>query len=201
LLITNGITQKMTGNKHIDKPTLLHLLEECDEDTKQVFTEDYIPNWDNKFLWDIAPPLALLVDGYLACIVFYNYVTISDVTHEKTLYIQRTYTVPEFRRKGYFKTLIISVVSRSFNLNCRSMYMFCDVDFIGAWKKLRFVPLSKTIDKKYFFVTAPILCSSIEYSNLVFQNVADIKTMQMPLIFFTTEFLQFLKGTIAKYCQ
>lgn len=191
----------MLGFEHIDRQTLLYLLETCDEDTNRIFKEDYIPNWDKKSLWNVAPPLVLIVDTKLVSIMFYNYVTISDTTGEKVLYIQRTYTVPEFRGKGYFKQLVKAVISKSFNFNCRSLYMFCDVDFINAWKKLFFVPLCKTTDQKYFLVSAPILCADIEDSNIIFQKTTDPQTAAMPLKYFTSEFLLFFKGTIAKYCK
>jgi predicted GNAT family acetyltransferase len=184
---------------HLEKDVLLFLLESCDDETKQIFQEDYIPNWDEKHMWFSYPPRCITIDGELASIIFYNYTTHSDYTGEKSLYIQRTYTVPKFRKQGLFRELFNDIWLRSFELNCRSIYLFCDIENWEVWSKLKFIPFMKTKDEKYWFVVAPMLCPMVDDSNTLYM-VCYTKSSGPSLAFYTTNFLKFIRGTYEKYC-
>jgi len=184
----------------VPRDGIVSLLAECDDDTKDVFETDYLPNWDNKNLWKAAPPVIALVGDKLAGVVFYNYITLSDVSGEKAVYIQRTYVVPEFRKQGIFRSLVSNVWAQAFELNCKYIYMFCNTDYWEAWEKLKFAQLLMTKEKDYNIVFTPILHIDMMIGNMMYNNFCH-QHPKTQTGFWTQTAMQFIKGTALKYCK
>lgn len=141
----------------------LKLAETLDAETKSYLVDDCIATWDTKNLWH-HEPIAYYEDKTIVSVMFAN---VEDVGGEHILYIQRVFTIPEFRKKGHFRELFNEVYTSQFNSGARFLKLFVNVDAYKAYKAMKFNMVQRTEDGKYYLIFIPMLHSVLEYNNFI----------------------------------
>lgn len=147
----------------LTKPECLTLADTLDNDTKAYLVDDCIATWDKKELWH-QPPFAYIDNGKIISVMFANVEECSN--GEPILYIQRVFTLPEYRKQGYFRMIFNEVYSIYHKRGCRYLKLFVDSGAYKAYKAMKFIMHEKT-DKGYYFVFVPMIHQVLEYNNFI----------------------------------
>lgn len=159
----------------ISRDELLKLVENIDDETKDYCINDCIKCWDEKKLWDVPEteencslPVAMLNnEEELVSIIFHsNIYGYNTKMLTKIAYIQRLFTPKKFRNKGNFSKLLTILYSCLFEFGYNYTQLFID-DKVTVYKKLNFVTLFDTKDKKYRFVLQPIIHGNMLDNNRI----------------------------------
>jgi len=148
----------------LTKKECLNLAESIDSKTKTYLVDDCIATWDRKDLWHQLP-FAYIEQKQIISVMFANVEECSN--GEEILYIQRVFTLPEFRQKGYFRKIFNEVYSTYHKKGCRYLKLFVDKDAYKAYKAMKFIMNEKTSDDKYYFVFIPMIHQVLEYNNFI----------------------------------
>lgn len=147
----------------LTKEDCLRLAETLDAETKSYLVDDCIATWDAKNLW-YYEPVAYYEDKTIVSVMFANVEYIND---QGILYIQRVFTIPEFRKKGHFRELFNEVYTTHFNAGIRFLKLFVDNNAYKAYKAMKFNMLQQTEDGKYYLIFIPMLHCTLEYNNFI----------------------------------
>lgn len=142
----------------------LKLAEVLDNETKSYLVDDCIATWDRKDLWHFKP-VAYVDEKTIVSVMFANVEECSN--GEEILYVQRVFTIPEFRMKGYFRMIFNEVYSSLHKKGVRYLKLFVDKDAYKAYKNMKFHLDKKTADGKYYFVFVPMIHQTLEYNNFI----------------------------------
>lgn len=148
----------------LTKKECLALAETLDSETKSYLVDDCIATWDRKDLWHQLP-FACVDNDKIISVMFANVEECSN--GEEILYIQRVFTLPEFRQKGYFRNIFNEVYSMYHKKGCRYLKLFVDKGAYKAYKAMKFIMHEKTHDGKYYFIFIPMIHQVLEYNNFV----------------------------------
>jgi GNAT superfamily N-acetyltransferase len=148
----------------LTKEECLTLAETLDSKTKSYLVDDCIATWDRKELW-YQLPFAYIEDKQIVSVMFANVERCSN--GGEILYIQRVFTLPEFRQKGYFRKIFNDVYSIYHKLGCRYIKLFVDKDAYNAYKSMKFIMNERTEDGKYYFIFLPMIHQVLEYNNFI----------------------------------
>lgn len=149
----------------LDKNDCLKLAQALDEETKAYLVDDCIATWDRKDLWFFKPVALVNDERMIVSVMFANVEECSN--GETILYIQRVFTIPEFRQKGYFRQIFSAIYEKYFKKGCRYLKLFVDKDAYKAYKAMKFIMEEKTQDGKYYFVFIPMIHTTMEYNNFL----------------------------------
>ena len=148
---------------NLNREDCLKLAETLDNETNAYLVDDCIATWDRKELWEFKP-IAHIVDKSITSVMFANTETHND---EKILYVQRVFTIPEHRKKGYFRDLFNEIYTKAFDSGTRYLKLFINNDAQVAYKTMKFNLLEKTSDGDYYMVFIPMLHKTLEYNNFL----------------------------------
>jgi GNAT superfamily N-acetyltransferase len=149
----------------LNRENCLQLAETLDKETRAYLVDDCIATWDRKDLWSFNPVAIVNDDRKIVNVMFANVEECS--TGETILYIQRVFTIPEFRMKGYFKQIFSAIYEKYFRKGCKYLKLFVDKDAYKAYKAMKFIMGEKTQDGKYYFVFIPMIHLTLEYNNFL----------------------------------
>ena len=166
----------------------LNLAQTLDEDTKLYLLNDCISTWDAKTLW-YYEPIAYYEGKNITCVMFAN---IEHVGNSDVLYVQRVFTLPEFRKRGHFRELFNEVYSKYFNQGVRFLKLFVNKDAYKAYKAMKFNMNQQTDDGEYYPIFIPMLHCTLEYNN--FMN-----SLSPPSYFFPDSIQQYYLDFQRKY--
>lgn len=141
----------------------LRLAETLDNETKAYLVDDCIATWDAKDLW-YYEPVAYFEDKTIVSVMFAN---VEHVNGNNILYIQRVFTIPEFRKKGHFRELFNAVYTTEFNRGVRFLKLFVNADAYKAYKAMKFNMIQQTEDGNYYLIFIPMLHCTLEYNNFI----------------------------------
>lgn len=147
----------------LTKNECLALAETIDGQTKTYLVDDCIATWNKKDLWH-QQPFAYIDNNKIISVMFANIEECSN--GEEILYIQRVFTLPEYRKKGYFRLIFNEVYSLYHKKGCRYLKLFVDSDAYNAYKAMKFIMHEKT-DKGYYFIFIPMINQMLEYNNFI----------------------------------
>ena len=148
---------------NLSREDCLKLAETLDNETNEYLVDDCIATWDKKNLW-MFKPIAHIVDKSITSVMFANTETHND---EKILYVQRVFTIPEYRKKGYFRDMFNEVYTKAFDSGTRYLKLFVNNDAYTAYKSMKFNLVEKTKDGDYYMVFIPMLHKTLEYNNFL----------------------------------
>jgi GNAT superfamily N-acetyltransferase len=147
----------------LNRDDCLKLAETLDNKTNEYLVDDCIATWDKKELWEFNP-IAYVVDKSIISVMFANTETYND---EKILYVQRVFTIPEYRKKGHFRDMFNEVYTKAFDTGTRYLKLFIDNDASAAYRSMKFNLTEKTKDGKYYVVLIPMIHKTLEYNNFL----------------------------------
>ena len=150
---------------HLDRNDCLELAKALDEETRAYLVDDCIATWDRKDLWFFKPVALVNDERMIVCVMFSNIEECSN--GESILYIQRVFTIPEFRQKGYFRMIFNNVYEKAFKQGVNYLKLFVDKGAYKAYKAMKFIMDEKTQDGKYYFIFIPMIHTTLEYNNFL----------------------------------
>jgi hypothetical protein len=149
----------------LNRENCLQLAETLDKETRAYLVDDCIATWDRKDLWFFKPVALVNDEKIIVSVMFANVEECSN--GEAILYIQRVFTISDFRQKGYFRQILSAIYEKNFKKGCRYLKLFVDKDAYKAYKAMKFIMEEKTQDGKYYFVFIPMIHTTMEYNNFL----------------------------------